>query len=118
MCQECRNGDVLCGCYGNCYWCDIDINRGSDGWPCEECDRWGCNDCRVGNGCKECDPIAKQASNKQLDPNYESDEDEVTTLKNKITELELKITKLKVENARLLNTQNNPMKDIMEYFGL
>jgi hypothetical protein len=109
MCQECRNGDDLCGCYGKCYWCNREVDRGSDGWPCDECDRWGCNDCRHGNGCKECDP------------NYESEEEsieEVTILKNKIIELELEIKKLKDDNARLLNIRNEPKKDIIEYFGL
>lgn len=33
------------------------MNRGSDGWPCWECKRWGCYDCRVSfNDCKECNP--------------------------------------------------------------
>jgi hypothetical protein len=65
MCVECRNGDILCGCYGKCYFCNRDVDRGTDGWPCGECNRWGCYDCRVGdNGCKECNP------------NYEEDESE------------------------------------------
>ena len=29
MCKECENGDDLCGCYGNCYWCDRDVDRGT-----------------------------------------------------------------------------------------
>ena len=122
MCQECRNGDDLCGCYGKCYWCNREVDRGSDGWPCDECDRWGCRSCRIDNGCKECDPIAKQASNKQLDPEYESEEEEeeemekieieikeeiekepedVQSLKEKITKLESEIQKLKCKNEKL-----------------
>jgi hypothetical protein len=110
MCKECRNGDDLCGCYGKCYWCNRDVDRGSDGWPCDECNRWGCHDCRLGNGCRECDPIAMQASNKQLDPNYESDEeseeeekqpDDVQSLKEKITKLESEINQLQYKNLRL-----------------
>jgi len=32
MCYKCRNnGKSLCGCYGKCYTCDFDLNRGSDG---------------------------------------------------------------------------------------
>lgn len=65
MCEECRNNETQCGCYGKCFWCGRDVNRGSDGWPCYECDRWGCWDCRrYNNGCKECNP------------NYESEEEE------------------------------------------
>jgi hypothetical protein len=57
MCNDCRNNETLCGCYGKCFWCGREVNRGSDGWPCWECDRWGCYDCRLGdNDCKECNP--------------------------------------------------------------
>jgi len=58
MCRKCRNGDELCGCYGHCYSCGTDVNRGSDGWPCGECDRWLCSGCcRSGdNPCPECGP--------------------------------------------------------------
>ena len=57
MCDDCRNNETQCGCYGKCFWCGREVNRGSDGWPCWECDRWGCYDCRLGyNDCKECNP--------------------------------------------------------------
>ena len=58
MCRKCRNGDELCGCYGHCYSCDTEVDRGSDGWPCDECDRWLCSRCcRSGdNPCSECGP--------------------------------------------------------------
>jgi hypothetical protein len=57
MCYECRNNEVDCGCYGHCYSCGVDVNRGSDGWPCGECEKWYCRDCRqCDNPCKECGP--------------------------------------------------------------
>jgi hypothetical protein len=67
MCKECRNSDVDCGCYGECYSCMTEVNRGSEGWPCGECEKWYCDDCRQGdNPCKECGP----------EPESESEEDE------------------------------------------
>jgi hypothetical protein len=57
MCYECRNSEVDCGCYGRCYSCGDDVNRGSDGWPCGECEKWYCRGCRqCENSCKECGP--------------------------------------------------------------
>ena len=58
MCIECRNNDNIdCGCYGKCYSCGDDVNRGSEGWPCGECEKWYCHGCRRGdNPCKECGP--------------------------------------------------------------
>jgi hypothetical protein len=118
MCKECENGDDLCGCYGNCYWCDRDVDRGSDGWPCDECNRWGCHDCRLGNGCKECDPNYESDKEEEDKEELEKEIEEVTILKNKIIELESEILKLKDENNRLLKIRNEPKKDIIEYFGL
>ena len=70
MCQECRNNDEdNCGCYGNCYSCGTDVNRGSEGWPCGECEKWYCRCCRQGdNPCKECGP--------EPEPESESEEEE------------------------------------------
>ncbi len=74
MCNDCRNNETLCGCYGNCFWCGREVNRGSDGWPCWECDRWGCYDCRLGdNDCKECNP------NGEDELIYSSSEEEEST---------------------------------------
>jgi hypothetical protein len=57
MCNDCRNSDSLCGCYGRCFGCNREVNRGSDGWPCSECDRWGCDTCRSNTtDCKGCNP--------------------------------------------------------------
>lgn len=68
MCMECRNNEVDCGCYGNCYSCGVDVNRGSEGWPCGECEKWYCRYCRQGdNPCKECGP--------ELEPESEEEED-------------------------------------------
>jgi hypothetical protein len=75
MCNDCRNNETLCGCYGKCFWCGQEVNRGSDGWPCWECDRWGCYDCRLGdNDCKECNPNGGEELIYSS-----SDEDEVPT---------------------------------------
>ena len=63
MCYECRNNEVDCGCYGECYSCGVDIDRGSDGWPCGECEKWYCRGCRdCDNPCKECGPESESES--------------------------------------------------------
>ena len=63
MCYECRNNEVDCGCYGHCYSCRVDVNRGSDGWPCGECEKWYCRGCRqCDNPCKECGPESESES--------------------------------------------------------
>jgi hypothetical protein len=63
MCIECRNSEVDCGCYGECYSCGRDVNRGSEGWPCGECEKWYCNNCRRDdNSCKECGPELESES--------------------------------------------------------
>ena len=56
MCYECLNSDVDCGCFGECYSCGKDVDRGSDGWPCLECEKWYCRGCRESdnNPCKDC----------------------------------------------------------------
>ena len=75
MCDDCRNNETQCGCYGKCFWCGREVNRGSDGWPCWECDRWGCYDCRLGdNDCKECNPNAEEE-----DLIYSSSEEDEST---------------------------------------
>jgi hypothetical protein len=58
MCYECQNTDnIMCGCFGECYRCGRDVDRGSDGWPCNECEKWYCHNCRLtDNSCKECGP--------------------------------------------------------------
>ena len=63
MCYQCRNNEVDCGCYGECYSCGVDVDRGSDGWPCGECEKWYCRGCRQGdNPCKECGPGSESES--------------------------------------------------------
>jgi len=61
MCKNCcGNGESNCGCYGNCYFCGIDVDRGSDGWPCYKCKKWYCKECKLQstfnelNTCNEC----------------------------------------------------------------
>lgn len=112
MCKKCRNGDDMCGCYGNCYWCNREVDRGSDGWPCDECDRWGCRSCRIGNGCKECDPEYESDESEEeeeemekieieIKEEIEKEPEDVQSLKEKITKLESEIQKLKCKNEKL-----------------
>ena len=69
MCYECRNNEVDCGCYGECYSCGRDVNRGSDGWPCNECEKWYCCGCRdCDNPCKECGPESESESESEEEP--------------------------------------------------
>lgn len=57
MCKDCAYTDIQCGCYGKCCVCEGDVDRGSDGWPCYDCKKWYCGNCRyVNNSCKECNP--------------------------------------------------------------
>ena len=66
MCYQCRNNEVDCGCYGECYSCGVDIDRGSDGWPCGECEKWYCHGCRdCDNPCKECGPESEEESEEE-----------------------------------------------------
>jgi hypothetical protein len=74
MCYECRNNEVDCGCYGECYSCGVDVDRGSDGWPCGECEKWYCRGCRdCDNPCKECGPESESESEEEED---EEDDEE------------------------------------------
>ena len=56
MCYECLNTDnIMCGCFGECYRCGKDLDRGSDGWTCIGCEKWYCRRCRrCDNPCKDC----------------------------------------------------------------
>ncbi len=79
MCYECRNNEVDCGCYGECYSCGTDVNRGSDGWPCNECEKWYCCGCRdCDNPCKECGPESESEeseSEEEEEPVVNSEEE-------------------------------------------
>ena len=78
MCYECRNNEVDCGCYGKCCSCWVDINRGSEGWPCGECDKWYCHGCRqCDNPCKECGPESESESEEEEEEQEEVKEEEV-----------------------------------------
>jgi len=60
ICYESKSGESICGCYGSCNSCGADVDRGSDGWPCYECKKWYCKECKrmpqfnKWNKCKEC----------------------------------------------------------------
>jgi hypothetical protein len=74
MCYECRNNEVDCGCYGKCYSCRVDVNRGSEGWPCGECEKWYCGDCRrCDNPCKECGPEPESESEEESESREDND---------------------------------------------
>ena len=93
MCNECRNNEVDCGCYGECYSCGVDINRGSEGWPCGECEKWYCHGCRQGdNPCKECGP--------------ESDSEEDASLEDEDVNLEVNLDVNLVVNLEKDNKTN------------
>ena len=75
MCYECINNEVDCGCYGECYSCGVDVNRGEDGWPCGECEKWYCRGCRdCDNSCKECGPESESESESESEEEEESNE--------------------------------------------
>jgi hypothetical protein len=78
MCKECRNCDVDCGCYGECFSCGTEVNRGSEGWPCGECEKWYCDDCRRGdNPCKECGPEQESDDESEEEEEEEASSNEV-----------------------------------------
>ena len=57
MCNKCTDDDdILCGCYGICYTCGINVDRGEHGWPCSTCHEWFCSSyCHNSTGCKDSD---------------------------------------------------------------
>lgn len=74
-CKDCRNcaDDLLCDCYGKCYICNVAINRGSSGWPCNECKKWYCSHCRYDdNDCQECNPKDESLDSEDSSVNEES----------------------------------------------
>lgn len=58
MCKPCINNYYnLCGCYGDCTSCGKQVDRGTNGWPCDNCESWLCDNCFENNwnkNCKEC----------------------------------------------------------------
>jgi hypothetical protein len=81
MCYECRNNEIDCGCYGECYSCGVDVNRGEEGWPCGECEKWYCHGCRQGdNPCKECGPESESESDSDLEEEEDANLEVATNL--------------------------------------
>ncbi len=68
MCPNCAySGEPNCGCYGKCTRCNTDVNRGENGWPCNDCRQWLCSRCSSrNNNCTSCGTC---------DSNEESDEE-------------------------------------------
>ena len=55
LCNKCENDDeVLCKCYGTCDSCECEVNRGSDGRRCMDCQEWLCYDCKRTSECSTC----------------------------------------------------------------
>ena len=55
MCKNCNgNEKSQCGCYGKCSLCEINVDRGSNGWPCNKCKKWYCEECKNNSKCNEC----------------------------------------------------------------
>ena len=104
MCKDCANTDILCGCYGECYSCGRDVNRGADGWPCNDCDKWYCSGCRYGdNECEECNPHDEETSE-----GSEEDEEETPYIN-----IEEKVEEIIEENA-IMNTETSFGSDSCE----
>lgn len=53
-CKSCRDTYEVCECYGDCSGCGKDVNRGENGWPCNTCKKWLCENCNSKYGCNEC----------------------------------------------------------------
>lgn len=76
LCSKCEyDEDVLCGCYGKCYSCDCDVNRGSDGWPCISCREWLCNDCKNSSECRRCGRGGRRNSDDDDDNDNDTDDE-------------------------------------------
>ena len=75
MCSDCRDSShIQCGCYGTCDGCGKDVDRGEDGWPCHECDKWYCYGCRhENNSCVECNPPEEDEDQSQDDKQEQDD---------------------------------------------
>jgi len=118
MCDDCRNNETLCGCYGKCFWCGQEVNRGSDGWPCWECDRWGCYDCRIGdNDCKECNPNGEEELIYSSSEEDESTNVEATNVEEAVPTEVINAETINVEatNAEAIDNNQNTgsIKDVI-----
>jgi len=54
LCTDCINDERSCGCFGKCTDCKKDVNRGENGWPCDACKKWLCDNCKDNNECNYC----------------------------------------------------------------
>ena len=104
MCSDCRNSDVLCGCYGECCCCGRDVNRGSDGWPCNDCNKWYCGSCRYDdNDCQECNPRSDES---EEESEGESEETPYINVDEKVEE--------KIEENSTMNVETSEGSDSCE----
>ena len=78
MCTNCTyNDDILCGCYGTCYNCETDVNRGEHGWPCSTCNRWFCSkECHRQNNCRDCEDSEEESEEKSEQGSEEKSEED------------------------------------------
>jgi hypothetical protein len=76
LCSNCEiDDDVLCGCYGTCDSCDCEINRGSHGRKCMDCQEWLCYSCREKSNCPRCGNRSSSHEDSDSDNYYYIDDD-------------------------------------------
>jgi hypothetical protein len=133
MCGDCRNSDILCGCYGSCYTCGRDVNRGSEGWPCNDCEKWYCDSCRYDdNDCQECNPRSEEsdetsegsdscfATKETSEATKEENEEETPYINVETSEKtsegsdSCEATKEKVEEISIINVETSEESDSCE----
>ena len=106
MCSDCRNSDILCGCYGECYTCGCEVDRGSDGWPCNDCEKWYCDSCRYDdNDCQECNPRSEE----EEEEDEEEEETPYINVEEKVetSEETSEATKEKIEENSTMNVETS-----------
>ncbi len=81
MCSNCIFwGESNCGCYGKCTICNTAVDRGTNGWPCNDCRQWLCSRCETRNNCRSCgsydsDNELNKESDNESDNESDSDSD-------------------------------------------
>lgn len=80
MCNTCKeDDDILCGCYGKCDSCNCDVDRGSDGWKCMDCQEWLCDDCKNESECSRCGRKVESSEDEERDSDSSIEENSIIT---------------------------------------
>lgn len=80
LCNKCENDDeVLCKCYGTCDSCECEVNRGSDGWRCMDCQEWLCYDCKRTSECSTCG-IGKSSEDEEDEEEEDNDNEDTNNV--------------------------------------